>query len=52
VRASHGSARHRDCHREEGDAFLKKLAREAAKQERKERHQREGVPWWKRPFTP
>jgi hypothetical protein len=44
--------KYKDCHREEGDAFLKKLAREAAKQERKERHQREGVPWWKRPFTP
>lgn len=43
--------KYKDCHRDEGDAFLRKLARAEEKRERKERLDREGVPWWKRPFV-
>jgi SEC-C motif len=43
--------KYKDCHRDEGEAFLRKLADEEEKRERKERLDREGVPWWKRPFV-
>lgn len=43
--------KYKDCHRNDGDAFLRKLARAQEKRERQERMEREGVPWWKRPFV-
>lgn len=45
--------KYKDCHQKDGEAFLKKLAREAEKRHRKELRQKlkeQGVPWWKRLF--
>ena len=43
--------KYKDCHQKDGDAFLKRLAREQEKDRRRAARQRlkeEGVPWWKR----
>jgi hypothetical protein len=43
--------KYKDCHQKEGEAFLKRLARQQEKERRREARQRlkdEGVPWWKR----
>ena len=45
--------KYKDCHQSEGDAFLKKLAKEEEKKRIRETRARlkaEGVPWWKRLF--
>lgn len=43
--------KYKDCHQRDGEAFLRKLARKQAKQERKHALRERGVPWWKRPFV-
>ena len=43
--------KYKDCHQNEGDAFLQRLAKEEEKKrvrETRERLKAEGVPWWKR----
>jgi len=45
--------KYKECHLDEGEAFLAKLAQEEEKQRRKEvraRLKAEGVPWYKRLF--
>ena len=43
--------KYKDCHQRDGEAFLIKLARRKAKEERKQALRERGVPWWKRPFV-
>ena len=43
--------KYKDCHQHEGDAFLRRLAREEEKQRIRDRRaemKRQGAPWWKR----
>ena len=45
--------KYKDCHESEGEAYLKKLARDEAKKNLREARQRmkeQGVPWYKRFF--
>lgn len=45
--------KYKDCHQKDGEAFLRRLARQQEKEHRrevKERLKAEGVPWWKRLF--
>lgn len=45
--------KYKDCHESEGDAFLKRLARQAHKERIRGERQRlkeKGVPWYKRIF--
>ena len=45
--------KYKDCHQKDGDAFLRRLARQREKEHRREvreRMKQEGVPWWKRLF--
>ena len=46
--------KYKDCHQKDGDAFLKKLAREEEKKRRRELREKlkeQGVPWYKRLFV-
>lgn len=49
-----GSGRkYKDCHQSEGDAFLRKLAKQQDKERRRQLRQKlkeQGVPWYKRIF--
>jgi hypothetical protein len=48
-----GGKKYKDCHLDDGEAFLHKLAQEQEKQRRRaerERLKAAGVPWWKRLF--
>jgi hypothetical protein len=45
--------KYKDCHQKEGEAFLRKLAKQEEREHRKEvreKLKRKGVPWWKRMF--
>ncbi len=47
--------KYKDCHQKEGDAYLKRLARQQEKERRRAARQRlkeKGVPWWKRWLRP
>lgn len=49
-----GGLKYKDCHEREGEAFLKKLAQEEARERLREvrAHLKEqGVPWYKRLFV-
>jgi hypothetical protein len=43
--------KYKDCHADEGEAFLLKLQRESERKELLEKQKREGVPWLKRLLT-
>jgi len=45
--------KYKDCHQSEGDAFLRRMARDEEKERRRQERERmreEGEPWWKRLF--